>query len=222
MIRDFKPLSFFLHVDGDLNNQKIEINGLGYVAKPGEYRGALNFNKSIPDFHPSAVVTFLMSICCYAEPQGQNGAYGIRRMGGVGYDTKRTIEFEKDEKIEITGSVKLIDNQMTFTGYLQGQFTQGKDLSGNSIYIKKITPNEDGHILKGVGEGSLFRNHGNELKAKITTEHVITPNKLENPINFNMFRIVSESGYLIGNTYSTQVHSILDKQNTMSKVWEMH
>jgi hypothetical protein len=74
------------------------------------------------------------------------------------------------------------------------------------------------HVVSGVGEGSIHTVGGGNVPVVIETLHTLKPVDLPNPLKKTQFRIVTESGELVGRTYSTEVHSILDGANTMENV----
>jgi hypothetical protein len=218
--KKFKPLSFNIMVKGNVNNTPLVIEGNGVVSKIGVYEATLNFNALPPNFHPSAIATYLLSICCYYVGAMRNRGINISSMGANSYSTKRILTF-KNGKITIKGNIDKKDESVKFTGSINGKVKLPNDLAGNSIYIKRIDPKERGIKLIGIGEGSLFRINGQEIPMKIHTIHNLKTKRLRNPLRNTQFRIVTENGELIGKTYRAIVCSILDGNNTMGNVLEM-
>lgn len=218
--REHKAIPFSIFVEGTLNDTPLVITGNGVIPRRGVYEALLNFSAIPPNFHPSAISTYVVSICCYGNAEMRNGALNILTMGAKGYSTRRILTFGSD-KIVIEGDVSLEDSGFAFKGTISGKAKLPQDLSGTSIYIKKIDPSDRGTKLTGIGEGSLFRSKGREVTVQIETVHVLRPTSLVNPLHSTQFRIVTESGELIGQTYRTTVHSVLDGANTMAKVLAM-
>lgn len=215
----FEAVPFKIAIKGTVNNTPLTIEGSGVVPCQGVYEGVLNFSTIPQHFHPSAIATYVMSICCYMHASMRNGGLNINAMGGKGYSTHRVLRFGND-KIVIKGTVMPDANGVTFKGTINGKAKLPSDLSGNSIYIKRIDSTNKGLTLIGKGEGSLFRTNGGEVKVGIETVHNITNKALRNPLKSTQFRIVTESGILNGRSYSARVHSVLDGANTMQKVLE--
>ncbi len=219
--RRHEATPFSIFVEGTLNGTSLTVTGNGGIPRRGVYEAVLNFSVLPPAFHPSAISTYLVSICCYANGEMRNGGLNILAMGAKGYSTRRVLKFGKNEQIVIEGDVSLEDIGFTFKGSISGEVKLPQDLAGNSIYIKRIDPSDGGIKLIGTGEGSLFRSKGPEVPVRIETVHTLRPKPLPNPLTSTQFRIVTESGDLIGRTYRTRVHSILDGANTMAKVLKM-
>lgn len=218
--KNFKPLSFNIMVKGNINNTPIIIEGNGVVSRIGVYQATLNFNTIPKNFHPSAIATYLLSICCYYVGAMRNRGLNISSMGAKSYSTKRVLSF-KTGKITINGKIEEKNEIVKFTGSINGKVKLPNDLAGNSMYIKRIDSKERGAKLIGKGEGSLFRINGQEVPMKIHTIHTLSPKRLKNPLRKTQFRIVTENGELIGKTYKATVCSILDGSNTMANVLEM-
>lgn len=211
----FKTILFEIGLTGTVNNQKIEIKGKGEIIQRGLYKAELEFNTLPQGFHPAAIATYTVSICCYAHAATCNGALNIYDMGADGYHTTRILKFADAGKIIIDGDVKNIDKKnATFKGSIQGNVSLPNDLSCHAMYVKKIEPHKNGIELLGAGTGTLFRN-GNErtLITNIQTLHRLTPEKINKPLQYPEYRMVFESGELKGNIYKTVVHSILDTEN---------
>jgi hypothetical protein len=219
-----KVLPFHLLVKGKINGTPLTIIGNGSVPETGVYKGELKFSALPKNFHPCAVATYIISICCYRHAAMRNGGLNILSMGATGYFTRRELTFggKKDERIVIEGNLSGDPRKgLNFTATINGQAKLPADLAGNSIYIKRIDPEEGGRKLVGRGEGSLFRKGGLEFPVKIKTVHNLKGPSLKRPLLKTQFRIVTESGELIGKTYKTIVHSILDGENTMARLAKM-
>jgi hypothetical protein len=207
---------FTVNLKGNVNDSDISIQGTGIVKKIGHYEALLNFSHLPKGFHPAAISTYTISICCYGAAAMRNGGLNIVSMGANGYKTVRKLFFENGGLITISGDVTIDRNNFTFAGSIEGQADLPDDLAGNSIYIKRIVPVKE-HELHGVGEGSLFRQNGREIKVKIDTTHLLKYHgeRLSNPLKNEQFRIVSESGTLLNRTYKTNAYSILDGATTL-------
>ncbi len=218
--RQFDPAPFQILLKGQLNNTPLTIEGSGVVSRLGVYEAVLNFSAMPPHFHPCAVAAYTLSICCYSAAAMRNNGLNIRSMGAKDYATRRTLTF-KNGRIVIDGNLVWKGGGFVFSGSINGKVKLPPDLAGNSCYMKKIDPTKEGTRLIGTGEGSLFRTNGREVPLRINTIHNLRPKRLSNPLKITQFRIVTESGELIGLTYRSVVHSVLDGNNTMSKTLEM-
>lgn len=219
--RAHEATPFSIFVEGTLNGIPLTVTGNGVIPRRGVYEAVLNFSVLPPAFHPSAISAYVVSICCYNIAEMRNGGLNISAMGAKGYSTRRVLKFGKSEQIVIEGDVSLEDIGFTFKGKISGEAKLPQDLAGNSMYIKRIDPSDGGIKLIGTGEGSLFRSNGPEVPVRIETVHTLRPKPLPNPLTFTQFRIVTESGDLIGRTYRTRIHSVVDGVNTMAKVLKM-
>ncbi len=220
--RELNGAPFIVDLKGNVNNSDMLIQGTGVVKKIGHYEALLNFSHLPKGFHPAAISTYTISICCYAAAAMRNGGLNIVSMGATGYNTVRKLDFENGGQITISGEVSIDHNNFTFSGSIEGQAELPDDLAGNSIYIKRIIPVKE-HMLHGVGEGTLFRQNGRGVKVTIDTTHTLKfqGERLPNPLKGEQFRIVSESGTLTNRTYKTNAYSILDGANTMAAVLQM-
>jgi hypothetical protein len=211
---DEGPRPFFIRVHGTLNDSPIEIEGTGVVHRQGLYDATLNFSRIPEHFHPSAVATYIVSICCNQVAAMRNDGLNIQAMGAEGYETKRVLTFQPDlGQVTIQGNVSDTERGTVFEGTIEGQANLPDDLTGSSVYVKRIEPHEDGARLLSIGEGSLFRDRHQEVTVKIESEHRLRPTPLANPLTQIQYRMVSEAGHLIGRTYHTRVHAIVDTKD---------
>jgi len=215
-MKAFDAVPFKIELAGKVNGEQMVINGMGVVPQLGTYVAMLNFNIIPPGFHPAAIGTYSVSICCYAFAAMRNGGLNISAMGASGYSSKRVLKIGKDTII-IEGEVNLDPKGTTFLGKISGTANLPKGISGNSTYLKRITPVAPNKLI-GVGEGSLFVDGGGEVPVGIETIHTLKPGSLPKFLKQPQFRIVSESGVVIGTSYKTKVYSILDGSNTMERV----
>ena len=219
IFRNFEPKPFRIALSGKVNGDQISVHGVGTIPRLGQYDAMLNFSSLPQDFHPSAIATYTVSICCVYNAAMRNRALNIAAMGAEGYSTRRVLPFGK-EQILIEGDIHPLGGGFEFEGKISGEAKLPRDLAQNSIYIKRISP-ESGNRLIGVGEGSLFRINGREFPVRIDTVHTLRPKELANRLKKPEIHIVTESKQLIGLTYKTQIHSVVDGQNTMSKMLSM-
>lgn len=175
----FRPISARILVKGTLNDTPVVIEGTATVPCLGLYEADLTFSTIPPNFHPGAISTYIVSICCFAYASMRNGGLSISAMGGKGYTTRRILKFGEDEII-IEGDVSLEDTGVLFRGSISGTANLPENLTGNSIYMKKMEPVRNGEI-KGIGQGSLFMSDGNEIQVRMETRHQIRPTDLPNP-----------------------------------------
>jgi hypothetical protein len=211
----FSPIPFEITVDGAINGTNVFIRGVGNIPQRGVYRAVLNFSELPAGFHPSAIATYVVSICCGYEGAMRNGGLNFRAMGATGYTTRRVLSFEHSGQIVIEGDVSLGSHEASFKASIHGEARLPDDLAGNSIYIKRIEPLAPTRLL-GIGSGSLFANCSTCAPVTIETLHELRPTTLPNPLRQTQFRVVTESGVLTGQSYSTQVHSIMDGANSMN------
>jgi len=123
-------------------------------------------------------------------------------------------------KINLAGKALYAAEALGLEVDINGQVTLPDDLCGHSVYITRVEPDGSGRT-KSIGEGSLFRASGNELKVKIKSSQVLHPTPLPHPIRATEFRIATEDGELHGNSYRLTIHSIFDAHNSMSLVEKM-
>lgn len=220
---DNVPLPFQIAVDGTINDEQLSIRGTGCVRALGIYEAVLNLSTVPPDFHPSAVATFIVSICCARAAAMRNGALNIGAMGAEGYETTRTLTFGGDEesKIVVEGDVSSADEGVTFKGSIDGEARLPAGLAGNSVYVKKLEPQNGGATVHGIGEGSLFLQDGGNIPVGIESFHRLRPDPVPNPLTGPQLRTVHESGILNGRTYTTRVHAMLDDADVVNRVMRM-
>ncbi len=99
------PRPFSISLSGTVNDVPVTIEGNGVIRSYGVYEGVLNFDALPPDFHPTAISPFVVSICCHAYAGMRNGGLNIMAMGATGYSTRRVLTFNNDEKMKTIRSL---------------------------------------------------------------------------------------------------------------------
>lgn len=209
-----RGIPFSISVRANVNQTGFTIAGLGTVPFRGVYQGILNFSELPPSFHPVVASAYIYSICCYMHAATRNGALNIMDMGVSGYRTERNLTFPDGDSIRIVGDVERSHSGFGFNGEMNGNVSVPNDIIAHSFYTTLLQPDGAGRIV-GRGEGSCFREGGEDFPVKIETVHTFDRAKsLPEP----QFRIVTDHGTLDGLSYSFALHSVLDRVNTMLKV----
>lgn len=214
----YRPESrpFQLTIQGEINNCGLQILGCGVVERHGIYRATLNFSDMPDGLHPSAISTFLISICCNLVSAMRNSGLNIEAMGATGYQTQRILTFGEHGEIVINGDVEGKDSITTFDASISGEADLPNDLNGTSIYTKRIEPRDDGARLVCVGNGALFRHGAAAIEVGVESEHRLRPLPVANPLTFLQFRTSSECGRLVGRTYETTVQAVVDSNDSFA------
>ncbi|MCX2829737.1 hypothetical protein RGU76_28910 [Bacillus pseudomycoides] len=214
------PWAINAKAEGEINGVNFKMNASGYIRTNGVYEANLNFDKLPPKFHPSAISSFIVSICCGAGASMRNNGVNMSTMGIKSYTVNRKLRL-LGSTIIIEGTAELTLEALVLNVKVKGNVELPDDLSGHSIYLKRIEPIDGKSKIIGVGEGSLFRTNGEEISVQIDTEYTnISPplSNLKRAITKPEFRIATEDGELYGLTYRTRIHSIFDGINSMESV----
>lgn len=140
----------------------------------------------------------------------------MRTRGAQSYDSQRTISSEGTNLV-LKGKANYSPEALSLQVDLTGNASFPDDLACHSVYILNVQPQAD-NSLRAVGQGSLFRKSGEEIKLSIEAKQSITPSPLPDPIDKAEFRIATESGHLRGLSYTLTIHSIFDASNSMAHV----
>jgi hypothetical protein len=212
------PFPFKLHVGCDINGRSFSADAVGAVGPVGVYTAKLTFSELPPAFHPVVISGFTLSICCYYTGGMRNGALNLHELGAEGYDTERVLRFENAGEVRITGNVRSKnDTGLSFDGHVEGEVNIPSDIIGFAQYYafyRSAGPNK----INGWGEGTCFRESGTGIKVDMTEKYTLT-NMVTLP--WPLYRVVNEHGKLDGLTYTVQLHSILDRQDTLSRLTTM-
>jgi hypothetical protein len=213
--RESYPWPLNITGKGNVNGQSFTLNGAGVIRCAGVYHAALNFSAIPAGFHPSAISMFIVSTCCDAGASERNGARNLRMRGTEGYEAHRELTFGRD-KIVLDGTADYRGPALLLEVNVTGTVSLPDDLCGHAVYITRVQPQDGGRIL-ALGEGSLFRKSGEEVKIGISTLQTLRPNPLPTPLRSPEFRIATESGESFGNSYHLTIHSIYDAINSMTE-----
>lgn len=201
---------------GRVNGLDFTINGTGVIRTFGVYDAILNFNRLPRGFHPAALGPIVVSNCCGAGASTRNGGLNMSTMGVEEYDVHRKLDIG-DGKIEMKGKALYTPEALILDIDIDGDVELPADLTGHSIYVKKVYPSSDGEIL-GVGTASLFRSDGTEVGVAINTRYRVNPSPLPRPLKNPEYRIATADAELYGLSCSIRIHSIFDGINTMSQL----
>lgn len=208
-----EPNPFTISLRGTLNGEDVAVEGAGAVARLGLYEATLNFTTIPAGFHPSAIATFTVSICCNFQTAMNHDALNIQAMGATGYETKRVLTFGDLGEVTIEGDVDVSSGGTRFEGEITGSAELPEDLASSSIYTKRIEPHDEGATLLCCGNGALFRQSAPPVPVVVESQHRLRPGPPPNPLRANQYRISTETGTLLGRTYRTTVHAVVDDQD---------
>ncbi|WP_305928048.1 hypothetical protein [Bacillus mycoides] len=214
------PWAINAKAEGEINGVRFTMNATGFIRTYGVYEATLNFDKLPPKFHPCAISSFIVSACCGAGASMRNKGVNMTTMGIESYKVVRKLRI-LDSVITIEGTANFTPEALVLNVKVKGDVDLPDDLSGHSIYLKRVEPIGNNSGLIGIGEGSLFRTNGEEISLQIDTEYVNIYPELRNlkyAITKPEFRIATEDGELYGLTYRTRIHSIFDGINSMENV----
>ena len=208
------PWPINIRAQGSLNGTTFEVNGAGVIRTLGAYEAILNFSAMPPNFHPSALGTFVVSNCCGAGASTRNGGKNMSSMGVEEYEVHRRLEVAGGQ-IDMRGRAFYKAEALTLDIDIEGDAQLPDDLIGHSVYMKRVY--QDGpSTLLGVGNGSLFRSDGTDVPVEINTRYDVQPSPLANPLDGEEYRIATEDGKLSGLSYHLRIHSIFDGANSLS------
>jgi hypothetical protein len=139
----------------------------------------------------------------------------MRIRGARSYESVRELTFDNG-KLTVEGKATYSEHALSLDVHISGKISLPDDLIGHSVYILSVRPQGD-NTLQAVGEGSLFRRSGEEVKVKIRSKQTILPMPLPDPIEKNEFRIATESGDMYGLSYRLTIHSVFDTANSMTQ-----
>lgn len=218
--RHARPWAINIRAQGLINGTELTANGTGVIRKPGVYQAGLNFTAIPKAFHPSAIGTFVISVCCEAQASSRNGSSNLVSMGVENYTCRRIITIG-DEQLLMSGEALYKEEVLDLSVSVSGDINLPDDLCGHSAYVAYREPAGGGSTIRSVGEGSLFRASGEEIPVRVDSEYSLEPDPLPNPLRGRDYRIVTEDGELIGLTYMCKIHSISDGANTLRSVDDM-
>jgi len=102
--------------------------------------------------------------------------------GTESYEARRELMFG-DDKIVLVGKATYGADALELEVDISGKISLPDDLCGHSVYLTRVGPAKGGGT-RTVGEGSLFRHSGEELKVRIASKQTLKPDPLPHPIRF--------------------------------------
>lgn len=215
---EFEPLPLDVQLEGRVNDEHVTVEGVGCVTKAGVYEATFNFTAIPESFHPT--VGSILVLKCVAAAATRRGAKNILATGADGYETQRvlTLGGAAEGTLEAVGEVSLEDG-LHFGGEIRGELRLPGDLAGNTMFVQRIEPDDDGRQFSGGAVGSTFRSSGGEVPFELEEETELA-GEITDPLTEPATRIVTENGTLCGRTYRTRVHSILSGGSLLTDLAE--
>ena len=192
-----------------INGTTFSIDAKGTVSPLGVYNLNARFSEMPKNFHPLIASTYLASICCATAGIMLKGGRNLMSLGVTDYDSERTITMEDGGKLVITAkTLGAQTGTITVNASVEGKLHAPTDLNGLALYKEVWWPTVAGEFVTE-GEGAVWKSNGyEEVPLKVNTKYSLNPKiALPHPQR----RTIVENGTLEGLTYTSKIHSFLEK-----------
>lgn len=213
------PWPINIKASGRVNGTDFNINGAGVIRTFGVYDAILNFDRLPVGFDATTLAPLVVSNCCGAGASMRNGGLNMSTMGVEEYKVHRKLDIG-DGRVDMKGKALYTHEALILDIKIEGDVSLPDDLSGHSVYVKKVYPSGEGEML-GVGTASLFRFNGDEVKVGINTRYQVKPSPLPHPLIAPEYRLATADAERYGLSCHVRIHSIFDGINSMNSVESM-
>ncbi|ELZ18386.1 hypothetical protein C478_01980 [Natrinema thermotolerans DSM 11552] len=202
-----------------MNDTAFEMDGVGKIVSPGVYQASIHFSE-IPDgLYPTPIATLAISSSCVGVASTRNGAMNMEERGVTGYESTRTITAD-DVSLKVGAKSTYGADCLSMDVRVDGEADLPEDMIGHSSYFVKLEPTEAG--VAGVGDLTLSRDENLNLETRLDSEYTdLEPEKLRHPFTDTQYRVVTESGNLDGNTYTSTIHTTLQGTDPIEAIEDL-